>query len=290
MDERQITVIGLPGSGKTTYLAALWSLITEGTAATALKLHSLKAGDSSHLNKIARRWRSAVDQDRTLLLGNQTVIMNLIDVDGRKAQIRFPDLAGEDIRRMWESRLCDAELIQHLSSRSVLLFIHSDTIKYPMPITEKVRIEKALGQEANQSEATEPVEWAPGMAPTQIQIIGLLELLASEPLDIGPRKLAVVLSAWDKVRPQTSTPMGVLDMRLPMLAQFLRQNFHGWKWEVYGISAQGGAYDPADKTKPRSKEAERLREYEMPSQRIKVVTEGGANDNDLTLPLSWLME
>lgn len=290
MSQRQITVIGLPGSGKTTYLAALWSLITEGTALTALKLHSLKAGDSSHLNKIAQRWRSAVDQDRTLLLGNQTVIMNLIDVGGRKAQIRFPDLAGEDIRRMWENRLCDVELIEHLSSHNVLLFIHSDTIKYPMPITEKNRIEKAFGQESNQTVASEPVEWAPGMAPTQIQIIGLLELLASEPLDVGPRKVAVVLSAWDKVRPQTSTPMEVLAMRLPMLAQFLRQNFHGWKWEVYGISAQGGAYDPADETKPRSKEAERLREYEMPSKRIKVVTRDRAHDNDLTLPLSWLME
>ncbi|MGP1667590.1 MAG: TRAFAC clade GTPase domain-containing protein, partial [Rhodanobacter sp.] len=59
MNERSIVIIGFPESGKTTFLAALWHLITERDVATELRFHTLRSGEASHLNAIAARWRDA---------------------------------------------------------------------------------------------------------------------------------------------------------------------------------------------------------------------------------------
>ena len=55
---------------------------------------------------------------------------------------------------------------------------------------------------------------------------------------------------------------------------------------MFGVSAQGGEYDEDDK--PPREEAQRMRDVDIPSQRIKVVTEG-AESHDLTEPLTWLL-
>ena len=57
MSERAVVIIGLPESGKTTFLAALWHLITERDVETVLQFHTLRAGTTAHLNEIAARWR-----------------------------------------------------------------------------------------------------------------------------------------------------------------------------------------------------------------------------------------
>ena len=45
MAERSIVIIGLPESGKTTFLAALWHLITERDVDTVLRLpHAVRGG------------------------------------------------------------------------------------------------------------------------------------------------------------------------------------------------------------------------------------------------------
>ena len=46
MQGLSISIIGLPGSGKTTFLAALWELVNERKVDKALKLHSI--GDNDH--------------------------------------------------------------------------------------------------------------------------------------------------------------------------------------------------------------------------------------------------
>lgn len=286
MTERSIVIIGLPESGKTTFLAALWHLITDQDGDTALRFHKLYAGDMAHLNRIAERWREAKEQDRTGVTGHRLVSMNLRDGNGIPVRVTFPDVPGEAYRRMWEDRDCDPEITDILNAEGVLLFIHSDSIVAPSWVVDEVALAKKLGFEVPEGKE---VPWHPRLAPTQVQVVDLLQLLRQPPLDIGPRRLAIMLSAWDKGRGEGLSPNDYLDNKLPLLGQYLRQDADGWTWRIYGISAQGGDYDPVEPNKEPKPQAEELRNLDRASTRIRLVN-GSTESHDLTEPLAWLMQ
>ncbi len=286
MSARSVVIIGLPESGKTTFLAALWHLITERDVDTLLRFHTLRAGNATHLNEIAARWRDAKVQDRTAVGGNRLVSMNLKDPSDTPVRVTFPDVPGEGYRRMWEDRDCEPEIAEVLKTGSVLLFIHADTIRPPMWVVDEVALSEAVGLEVPQGEE---VPWHPRLAPTQVQLVDLLQLLRLPPLDIGPRKLAIMLSAWDKAEGEGLDPNAYLAAKLPLLAQYLRRGADGWTWRIYGLSAQGGDYDPIDPDAARKPEAEALRQLDRPSTRIRLIGER-PETHDLTEPLAWLIE
>ena len=286
MSSRSVVIIGLPESGKTTFLAALWHLIVERDVDTMLHFHTLKAGDATHLNGIAARWRDAKVQDRTAVGGNRLVSMNLQDSTDTPLQVTFPDVPGEAYRRMWEDRDCEPEIAEFLKAGHVLLFVHADTIRPPSWVVDEVALSKAVGLDVPQGEV---VPWHPRLTPTQVQLVDLLELLRTPPLDAGPRKLAIMLSAWDKAVGEGLTPKAYLEAKLPLLAQYLRMGADGWIWRTYGLSAQGGDYDPIDPEAAQNPEAERLRQLDQPSTRIRLISDE-PETHDLTEPLAWLME
>ncbi len=285
MSERSIVIIGLPGSGKTTFLAALWHLVTDHDGDMALRFHKLSAGDTAHLNQIADRWREAKEQDRTGVTGHRTVSMNLLDRNNTPVRVTFPDVPGEAYRRMWEERDCDPEIAAILDAEGVLLFIHADTIASPSWVVDEVALSRNLGLDV---EDGQEVPWHPRLAPTQVQVVDLLQLLRQQPLDIGQRSLAIMLSAWDKAKGEGLCPNDYLDAKLPLLGQYLRQGADAWNWRIYGISAQGGDYDPVEPNKKKKPQAEELRNLDQPSSRISLV-HGATESHDLTDPLAWLM-
>jgi|JI10StandDraft_1071094.scaffolds.fasta_scaffold19795_3 hypothetical protein len=286
MADRSVVIIGLPESGKTTFLAALWHLITDRTLPTVLSFRDLLSGDVAHLNAITARWRDARVQERTAVGGNKLVSMNLKDASGEPVRITFPDVAGEAYRRMWEDRSCDQDVSDILRSGGVLLFIHADTIRPPQWTVDEIALSKKLGLSVPPGGE---VPWHPRLAPTQVQIVGLLQLMRQAPLDVGPRKLAVMLSAWDKVSAEGMQPAAFVKAKMPLLSQYLRQNADSWDSRVYGLSAQGGDYDDTKEGAKPNAEAQTLRELDQPSKRIRLV-EKRIVTQDLTEPLAWLMD
>jgi hypothetical protein len=285
MAERSVVIMGLPESGKTTFLAALWHLVTARDVETVLRFGGLRAGDASHLNAIAARWRDAKVQDRTAVAGSRYVSMSLLDTQGVAVRVTFPDVPGESFRRMWEDRDCESEIVDVLRAGGVLLFIHADTIRSPKWVVDEVALCRALGLPVPDGEV---VPWHPRLAPTQVQLIDLLQLLRTSPLDIGTRRLAVMLSAWDKAHGEGLTPEGYLQAKLPLLTQYLRCGADGWTWRVYGVSAQGGDYDAVEDGTAGVPAAEELRKLDRASLRIRLI--GPVPEtHDLTEPLAWLM-
>lgn len=286
MNERSVVIIGLPESGKTTFLAALWHLITARDVETVLRLHTLRDGERSYLNAIAARWRDAKVQDRTALGGNRLVSMNLQDAGGTPVRVTFPDIAGEAYRRMWEERDCEAAVADILKAPGVLLFIHADTIRPPKWVIDEVKLSKAVGLPIPSGE---DVAWDPRLAPTQVQLVDLLQLLCTESLNVGPRRLAIMLSAWDKAAAEQLAPQDYLQEKLPLFSQYLRRGADGWTWRTYGVSAQGGEYDPIEPGLASRAQAEELRNLDCASTRIRLV--GRTQEtHDLTDPLAWLIE
>lgn len=286
MSERSVVIIGLPASGKTTFLGALWHLITAREIETVLRFHNLRSGDVAHLNAITALWREARVQERTAVGGNKLVSMNLLDPSGAAVRVTFPDVAGEAYRRMWEERTCDPDVVEVLQAEGVLLFIHADTIRPPQWVVDEAELSRQLGLPLPESEA---VQWHPRLAPTQVQLVGVLQLLRTPPLDVGRRRLAIMLSAWDKVADEGLDPEAFLNAKLPLLGQYLRRSPDHWDWRVYGLSAQGGEYDSMKEDAAPSAEAEALRNLNQPSARIRLLR-GGAETRDITEPLAWLME
>lgn len=278
MENPTIVICGLPESGKTTFLAALWHLVTSREIPTRLRFGSLRDGDAAHLNALATRWRSAEVQDRTEVASKRLVAMNLVATDARPTRVTFPDLSGEVYRRMWEERECETGIAEILRGGSaLLLFVHADRIQAPRWVVDETALTRELGLPVG---GQEQVPWHPRLAPTQVQIVDLLQMLRMPPLDIGPRRVVMMLSAWDRVAPEGRSPEAFLTERLPLLDQYLRQKADEWTWCVYGVSAQGGDF---------ASEAERLRRIDTPSTRIRLI-DGATESHDLTRPLEWLVE
>lgn len=285
MSECSIVVIGLPGSGKTTFLAALWHVIFNRELLTKLRFGSLARGTQQHLNIIAARWRKAQMQERTIVAGNQVVAINLVDAQGAPTVVTFPDIAGEAFGEMWELRECEAAVAETLSKGNILLFVHANKINQPHWVADIAAQAAALGPPEAEGE---PVKWQPDLAPTQVKLVSLLTLLAESPLDAGPRRVALMLSAWDKASGEGLNPTEFLRDKLPLLHQYLSCNSQQWDWCAYGISAQGGDYDEVKDGAAKTAAAEALRALDVPSSRIKLVFEN-TESHDLTLPLAWLM-
>ena len=102
-----------------------------------------------------------------------------------------------------------------------------------------------------------------------------------------------MLSAWDKVEAEELDPEAFLARELPFLDQYLRQGAGGWEFRIYGLSAQGGDYEPelrdGEKIDPALKaKVDAIREVEEASARIRLLSP--SLSTDLTEPIAWLTE
>ena len=287
MSKHSVVVMGLPGSGKTTFLAALWHLVSEKEVPCKLTYVSLQTGNIEHLHEIASQWRAAKKQERTAQGGDKLVSMILKAEGGHPQTVTFPDVAGEAFLQMWGLRECDETVAGWLKNPGAMIFIHADKVTVPKwVIDEKLLLEDLGIPPEDEGRAEEVVDWSPNVAPTQVQLVDLLQSMQTEPLDVGPRRLAIILSAWDKAAGRGLSPEEYLAKRMPLLNQFLKHGLdHRWETRIYGVSAQGGDFDDDKATLP---DAERLRDIDLPSQRISVVY-AGTESNDLTEPLQWLL-
>jgi Double-GTPase 1 len=283
-----VSIVGLPASGKTTFLAALWHLVQRGEIETRLRFGSLSNQDYAYLNSIVKLWRNATEQGRTQLAGTKSVSMNLLDANGRAVRVTFPDVPGEEYRRMWEDRRVDEDLSRILSSGNIMLLINGNKIRAPAWITERAAMAEAIDDPLPD---VDPEEWHPRYAPTQVQLVDLMQHFMRPPLSAGPRRLAVMVGAWDKVEGELLLPAAFLAAKLPMFDQYLRSGRDRWVYRIYGVSAQGGEFDENDENNPSPKhraDAERLRDINVASTRIRLIF-GDSESHDLTEPLEWLM-
>lgn len=224
--------------------------------------------------------------------------MNLRSEGGNVVRIVMPDAPGEDFRSMWEDRELGRVLGDSLATGNILLLLNGNRIKSPDWVTQRAAQRRVTGR---QPSAEPPVEWHPSLAPTQVQLVDLLQMIAKPPVGEGGRRIVIMISAWDKAEGEGLAPPAFLSQKLPLLAQYLEAGRDGWTGRVYGVSAQGGEYDgnevneepdsaePTGKSRKAKKgrDADSLREKDIPAERIRLVFDGRTS-SDLTEPLQWL--
>lgn len=279
MTSLQHSIIGLPRSGKTTFLAALWHLLDAHEVRCKFVLDK-QIGDHTHLNSIVDAWRRCEEVPRTSIAAETKVSIHVKDaVSGKTAILHFPDLSGESFQQQLSTRSCTTDYVHGFDeSGGILLFITADRQTDGLGILDMATL--VPGDETGITEQTEkPLEWSPKMVSEQVKLVELLQFIQRPPIRSGLRRLAVVVSAWDVVEPPDLEPVLWLKRELPLLHQFLNSNPDSFEFRVYGVSAQGGDVTGAHKDELVEK---------PPSTRI-ICTGPETDPHDLTSPIAWLM-
>ena len=278
MTSLQHSIIGLPGSGKTTFLAALWHLLDASEVSSKFVLDKL-VGDHSHLNAIVEVWRRCEEVPRTSMAAEARVSIHVKEAaTGKVAVLHFPDLSGESFELQLSSRSCSAEYVDGFEgSGGILLFVTADRPSDGMPIVDVAPLTPG---EPIAEQPEDHQDWSPQMVSTQVKLVDLLQFFQHQPFQRTVRRIAVVVSAWDVIPASVSLePVQWLKRELPFLYQFLISNPDSFVFQVYGVSAQGGDV----KTAQRDELV-----LNTPSTRIQCL--GPETDpHDLTSPIAWLM-
>lgn len=270
------TILGLPRSGKTTFLAALWHLIDAGEVNTKLVLDKL-VGDHEYLNTIVEAWRRCEEVPRTPRGSEINVCIHVHEpATDRKVVLEFPDLSGESFEDQFALRSCKSDFVKGFAQQGgILLFVNADRPQEGMTLLDLGPI---IAGEVEAGTTAPEQEWSHALVPEQVRLVDLLQFLQRPPFDRRRRRLAVGISAWDVIADPKPAPADWLTRELPFLDQFLRNNPESFEVRVYGISAQGG-----DVTGDKRSELSR----QTPSRRIQCIGPD-ADPHDLTAPLVWL--
>ena len=274
MSEKYHSLIGLPHSGKTTFLAALWHLLTSSETKSTWVLDHLD-GDNQYLETIVAAWRSGDEVPHTSMQSERTVTIHVkSSISGEHLALSFPDLSGESFDMQCLVRRCKPDYVERIDmAHGILLFLNADRATDGVTILD-------LGELAETTQDAEAKPWSAKMIPEQVRLVELLQFATRRPFARKKRRIAVVISAWDVVLEPRPAPDVWLARERPLLYQYLASNPSLWESRVFGVSAQGGNVKDADK---------RAELLEMiPSNKIECVGPEVENPHDLTSLIRWI--
>lgn len=258
-------MVGLPASGKSTYLGALYHSLA-GSSDGSLRL-ARAPDDREYLLDLERRWLALKPLERSRHRGAKNVQIPIVAADNTQSVLAIPDVVGEAYLEAWLHGGKDEGLLEWLRrADGILLFIRSDNLIEATLISVET-VTRASTEKSKR--------WDAAATPTQGVICDLLEQIAeARSGDLPP--IAVVISAWDAAAGQNLSPQAWLNWRTPLLDQWLRANEVEVPFRVFGVSAQGG--DLGDEA-VRRRLASRIEDRPMPK-----------NGSPIMAPLEWLLD
>ncbi|MFZ2960966.1 MAG: hypothetical protein WA705_29145 [Candidatus Ozemobacteraceae bacterium] len=277
VERNDILLVGLPESGKTTFLAALWHLLVSKKIPTALSLGSLPHS-REYLNGISGKWGRFFQIDHTPTEEFKEISLQLKDSEV-ELELNVPDMSGETWSSIWTTRTCAKKIVKlSQASTGLMLFLHAGKIRPSIDIGTNNAMIEALGGVPSDSNVT---PWSPEKTPIQVVLVDILQTLAMAPLGNVERRLAVNISAWDKAVELGISPPEFLKKYCPLLHQFLNFGGRFSAVKVFGISAQGGDLHSVE-------DAKRIKAEDVPSKRILVIDQERTH-HDLTEPIKWVI-
>ena len=234
-------IAGLPGSGKSTYIGALWYCLMHPDNIEGIKLVADKmnlADDLTVLNRLSDAYKNMQLIDRNYSDQNETVQINLKVADSdTRLQVEVPDFLGENFRDLVE--LKESELVSKWLN-------DTDTLVYFMNEVTPPEFEDDHGPEDDESPM--PAKDVPPFSIKTISAVAMnimvLKCLLSKKTF---KKVVIVLSWWDKNTENgvvPNNPQKYLKEYSPALFNFIQ--YHIPKFEIIGLSAQGQEYPKED--------------------------------------------
>ncbi len=129
--EKKCFIAGIPGAGKTTYIAALWDIIKRKSGDMELQF-STNPENTSYLNEIWEYWVSLKNIDRSKTPAPENISINVKKgVDGEELAIDIPDFMGEQFQKIIDHTLPDSikKWIEQSDRMLYLINNLNDTLK-----------------------------------------------------------------------------------------------------------------------------------------------------------------
>ncbi len=158
-----VVMLGLPRSGRSTFLAALWHQMVSGEVATALTSARLPA-NREFLNKLRDAWLTCEEVKWNPAGLEPHALLHLrLTSTGREVDLSLSDVASDVLARQWIDRQIPAAYMEQVRRAiGLLLFVHGNQVIAPARIQLAARPASAPAQ---------PSEWEPRFSstpPTQI--------------------------------------------------------------------------------------------------------------------------
>ncbi len=286
MPKNKILLLGLPNTGKTTFIAALWYYVRSDAATKSLILNSLEKGEHEYLNKISMEWLSFEKVPRTNPGVIEPVLMNLKNVKtGEIILLDIPDFSGEIFREHFDNREWSKELFELFDEIvGTLIFINpNDHKNRPALVSDAIEAAAILGEVPPLiNDLSKLIPWDSTHTSNQVKLVEHLQMISYYKDEILPMKIGIIISAWDKVediKEPKVYPEEWLKLHLPLLYQYLTTNQSNFICEYFGISAQGVDYDDKDGINEL---------FDVPAEDRICVKQGNNIFNDIAQPISWV--
>jgi hypothetical protein len=274
-------IIGWPGAGKTTFIAATYGVLLEAGAEAQVRLGRLGDEDHTYVCEIHDRWSKGLPIASTKEHGRQECILPL---EGKSQQtsahLVFMDVEGELFNNAFDERGLPEEIADLLANcDGVLLFLPAERTAEEAfaPIQTLDEAFAALdAKELGTVPAVAgpaPVEmWSSDAATMQCKAVDILQNIAA---DGRLRRLAVVLTKWDVLKPGDTGAARKFEQTYALVAQYLNNNKEIWRSAIFGVSAQGGELKALGNEVPLS------------NTRVYAVNDNGRAPFEA--PLSWIV-
>lgn len=304
MEKMNCLIAGLPDSGKSTYLGALWYVTQNAAGKIELALRASNDNmpeNTSLLDGLSRIWHNIEDMDRTSNDVPEKInfLMCPQGIDD-EITVEVPDFRGESIRQIITENQ-PSEFDDWCSKANNLLFFISDIQAgiYADDFADDEEDTDAAEESAGDNKETEekpPVlELNPKNITPAAQNILILRYLHE---NYRFKKIVICLTAWDKIIKNNGgnpkDPEEYLKEKSPALYYFISYNFNHVKY--FGLSGQGEEYEyvktgDGDNEKKRvtAECKKRLQKLTRDFQRA-FIYEGLNKSFDITLPIAEFLK
>lgn len=278
MTGKTIALIGGPDTGKTNFLARLWTSLRKGGG--ALSAPTIPE-DIVYVEDAVNHLLAAEFAPRTQEKGISGTLEIPIDGVGMDTSIlKVPDVMGEE----WDDVIHNREVKPYIynllnEADGALLFVRvlSDLNEAPL---DWVTAQQFLTLPFKQKEHT-------GKLPTQVALCELLGILdfTSNP-DKRLRKVAVIVAGWDllDVERASNGPMAYLETEFPMFAGKILDT-SSLEINVYGVSVVGGDLNSDEEFKDKFLNMELSKTGFI----VQDVSGNVSKTDDITVPVRWLL-
>jgi len=288
----EFLLVGLSGSGKTNFLVAL-DVALSASGDDERLVHSDLASDRSYLQPLREKWLRGEELLRT---SRKDVppphhLMVQHASSGTSAAFYLPDLAGESFDQYFETRSFSPDFLARLrKAEGVFLFVHCsqsadhEILTHPSLIDSVAMDEVGTGGSPPASSAGK--DWELSDSARQSKLVDLLQFVNEARAGLRALKVAVIVSAWDRIESGPNLPEiprqpgPFVRACWPLLDQYLVSHPDRFDFHVFGVSARGGGSSPED--------IARITGLDNPCERI-IVVDGAHRSNDLTRPVRWLL-
>lgn len=253
-ERRVVALIGLPRTGKSTYLGALWQIIQDDRETSIAEVDV--RGDRSYLQLLGEKVAQLEEIARTDV-GSEEGLRVVLGLESLgEVDLNVPDLSGETLRLLVEERTWHRLIREAVESADgILVFVHPDLLRIPIRTNFTTATLAAFlevtGDGGAQEDSASPnvamspdsgellPEFEPRLACTAATLIDAIENAVDARTGGTPLRVAIVVSAWDEVD-GAPTPLEWVEDRLPAVWSMCCANGDLLTATVFGVSAQGG--------------------------------------------------